>query len=53
MNNTLLIIGLCNIVIFCGSIRKNGSKRNFVAYLNFILGLFLIIASFTFFNHAE
>ncbi len=51
MNTTFLIIGCCNIAIFCGSVKKNGSKRNLVAYLNLILGLFLIIASFTIFKH--
>lgn len=53
MNTFFLIIGLCNIAIFCGSVRKNGSKRNIIAYLNLILGLFLIISSFTIFKHAE
>ncbi len=53
MNTTFLIIGCCNIAIGCGSLRKNGSKRNLIAYLNFLLGLLLIIFSFTIFRNAE
>ncbi len=41
--NTFTIIGLCNIVIGCASIKRSGSKRNIIAYLNLILGLLLII----------
>lgn len=50
MNTTFLIIGCCNLAIFFGSLKKSGNKRNIVAYLNLILGLFLIVSSFTFFK---
>lgn len=53
MNTTLMILGCCNVVIFLDSVKKHGYKRNYVAYLNLILGLFLIIASVTFLNHGE
>ncbi len=53
MNTAFFIIGCCNIAIGCGSLRKNGIKRNLIAYLNLILGLLLIIFSFTIFNHVE
>ncbi len=53
MNATFLIIGCCNIAIGCGSLRKNGVKRNLIAYLNLLLGILLIIFSFTIFRSAE
>ena len=53
MNTTFLIIGCCNIAIGCGSLKKENSKRNIVAYLNLILGILLIILSFTLFKNAE
>ncbi|WP_301348542.1 hypothetical protein [uncultured Muribaculum sp.] len=52
MNSTFFIIGCCNIAIGCSSLRKNGNKRNIIAYLNLLLGIFLIISSFTIFKHA-
>ncbi len=53
MNTTFFIIGCCNIAIGCGAVRKNGRKRNLIAYLNLILGLMLIIFSFTIFKTAS
>lgn len=53
MNTVFWIVGICNIVIFCGTVRKNGGKRNIFSYLNLMLGLFLIISSFTLFKHLE
>lgn len=46
MDTSFFIIGCCNVVIGCCSLKKNGSKSNFVAYLNLMLGLILIIGSF-------
>lgn len=53
MNSVFFIIGCCNIAIGCGSLRKNGRKRNVIAYLNLILGSLLVVFSFTIFKHAE
>lgn len=53
MNTTFFIIGCCNIAIGCGSIKKNGMRGNLIAYLNFLLGLFLIVFSFTISKHGE
>ena len=50
MNVIFLIIGCCNIAIGCGSLKKNNGKRNIIAYLNFILGVLLIVLSFTLFK---
>lgn len=51
MNTTLLILGICNVVLAGGSMKKNGTKRNYVAYLNLLIGLLLIVFSFTIFAH--
>ncbi len=51
MNATFFIIGCCNIAIGCGSMKRNGKKRNLIAYLNLILGVLLIVFSFTLFKH--
>ncbi len=53
MNITLFIIGCCNIVIGCGTLKKKGPKRNLIAYLNLILGLLLITLSVTLLNHSN
>lgn len=52
MNSTLFTLGCCNVVIYFGSVRKNGSKGNLIGRLNLIFGLLLIVASLTFFNHS-
>lgn len=53
MNTTFLIIGCCNIAIGSASLKKGNRKQNIVAYLNLILGVFLIISSFTFFKDVD
>ncbi len=53
MNTTFLIIGCCNIAIGCGSFRKNGIKGNLIGYINVLLGITLIILSFTTFRPSE
>ena len=46
MNTTFFIIGCCNIAIGYCSIKKNCSNSKYIAYLNLMLGLILIIGSF-------